>query len=730
MTMSLGGLVRAQLCALAHHRAIALTGPGVLLVAANAAAQTAAPPADTAAQRALPAVTVSSEAVAHDASLNQLQPQETGSRLGLTARETPASVSVMSREQILSRNIMRTQDAVVSLTGIAEMPAPGNGFSSLSARGFVGHNSVAQLLDGTRLTVAAGTVTYPFSTWPIESIQVLRGPASVLYGDGAIGAVVNYVTKQPLFDRSEREAYVSLGQHRTISGGVGLRGPISDALAYSAYVDAAHSSGVRRDSQYDRQNASLALTFRPNARFAATMSFDGGHNDDTTYFGTPTRDGGVPREWRRTSFNVSDARVRYNDQAWRLRLRHDVADGVQLRNETYHLRSNRVWRNAEDYTFVPASGLVDRTDFLHIGHGVKQTGNRFEAQVNGEVAGMRHRLVAGLDAYRTDFDTLSNSPYGGADRVDPGQVDPGVFLSPVPYGLARRSDLTTTALFVESHWTLTPQWTVLGGLRADRIRLHTQNMRTSAAPDDVRYSPVTGRLGAVWKASDALSLYGQFATATDPVSGALALPGGTTSYDLTRGRQAEVGVKGDVPALRGEWSVALYRIDKRKLLTRDVDNPALTQQIGSQSSTGLELAFAAEPVRGWTVDANAALVRARYDQFAAASAGRAVIYDGNVPTGVPQRLFNVWSTWQFLPQWQLGAGLQYVGKRPTNPANSGYLPGYTVANASLTYRPTQASSISLGVRNLGNRIYPVSGSTNRWLLGEPRTATLTGRITF
>ncbi|QTD47120.1 TonB-dependent receptor [Ottowia testudinis] len=705
-----------------------LLGASALLLAGSAAAQQ--PAAEEPAPASLPAVTVTGEAPAPNASLNQYRPDATGSRFGLTPRETPASVSTLSREQIISRGLTRTQDAVVSLPGLAESPAPGNGFSALSARGFVGHNSVAQLVDGTRLAVASGTVTYPFSTWPIESVQVLRGPGSVLYGDSAVGAVVNYLTKKPLFDRSEREAFLSVGQHGKVQGGIGLRGPISDTVAYAAYLDAARSSGVRSDSAYQRQNVSLALSLRPNARFAATAMFDGGHNDDSTYFGTPLRGGTVPADWRGRSFNFSDARVRYNDQAWRLSLRYDAADGVQLRNETYHLRSDRRWRNAESYRFDAASGWVSRADFIAIGHELKQTGNRFEVQVDRPVAGVPHQLVLGLDAFRTELAHLNNSPYGGSDSVNPDAIVPGLFHTTDAYGLGRSSRLDTVALFAESHWRLSPRWSVLGGLRADRMRLRSQNMRATAGPDQVKYSPVTGRIGTVFKASGDLSLYGQFATGTDPLSGAMSLPGGTTTHDLTRARQWEVGVKGDVPALRGEWSVALYRITKRNLLSRDVDNPAITQQIGQQSSTGVELAFGAEPVRGWTVDANLALVRARYGQLAAVSGGQAISYAGNVPTGAPERLFNLWSTWQPHPQWQVGAGLRHVGRRPLNPANSAYLPSYTVLNAALTFKPTRQSSLVLAVQNLGNRVYPLSGGLSQWLLGAPRTVSLTGRLTF
>jgi len=99
-------------------------------------------------------VEVHDAAITPGSSLGLDVPTATGSRLGLTLRETPASVSSFSRADMAERSITRAQDAVVRLPGMTESPAPGNGGTRLAARGFLGHNSVAQMVDGSRLTVA------------------------------------------------------------------------------------------------------------------------------------------------------------------------------------------------------------------------------------------------------------------------------------------------------------------------------------------------------------------------------------------------------------------------------------------------------------------------------------------------------------------------------------------------------------------------------------------------
>ena len=654
----------------------------------------------------------------------------TGSRLGLTARETPASVSALGSTDIAERSLTRAQDVAIRMPGISEAPSPGNGGTSLSVRGFGGHNSVAQLVDGTRLVVAAGTITYPFSTWPLASVEVLRGPASVLYGDGAIGAAINYVTRQPRFDRSRREAFFGIGSFDTVQGGVGVSGPASDSVAYSFYVDGEKSNGYRRDNGYERQNVSAALAWRINQDLKATVSLDAGHNHDARYFGTPLRNGQLDPGLRRTSFNVDDALVRYNDRIGRLRLEYRAAPGMLLRNESYYLTSNRHWRNAETSTLNATGTLVNRSDYLEILHDQEQAGNRFDAVIDGRIAGLTNRTVIGFEWYRTRLIHSNNSPYGGASVIDPKDFEPGNFISPVVTTPGRRAELTNLALFAENVLDVATHWKLIVGLRRDAMDFDNRDLRTMIVLGK-NYAPVTGRVGTIWMPTAELSLYGQFGTATDPLSGALALPNGSVSFDLTRGRQLEFGAKGGLSAVKGEWTVAVYRIEKRNLLSRDPDNPGVAQQIGQQSSTGLEVAFAAEPVRGWTIDANAAVLRARFDDFKEIVNGQPVSRDGNTPAGVPERTASLWSRYRFLPQWDAGMGARYVDIRQSNVANTANLPAYTVLDASLAWRQSEALTLTLAVKNLANRDYALSGAGGvRWLLGAPRTVQLTARTTF
>jgi iron complex outermembrane recepter protein len=143
------------------------------------------------AQTRLPEVTVTApREQTVGGSLELDRPSTTGSRLGLTPQELPASVDILPGEVIRERGDTTAQEAVTRATGITAAGTPGDGSSALASRGFVGHNSVMQLYDGTRLYVGAGTMTFPVDTWLFDRIDVIRGPASVLYGEGAVGGAI------------------------------------------------------------------------------------------------------------------------------------------------------------------------------------------------------------------------------------------------------------------------------------------------------------------------------------------------------------------------------------------------------------------------------------------------------------------------------------------------------------------------------------------------------------
>src|SRR5690606_6742833 len=149
----------------------------------------------------------------------------------------------------------------------------------------------------------------------------------------------------------------------------------------------------------------------------------------------------------------------------------------------------------------------------------------------------------------------------------------------------------------------------------------------------------------------------------------LLLSPANKDFDLSQGRQVEVGVKQTFWDGKAEWTLAAYHIRKNNLVTRDPNDPSLRVQVGAQSSRGLEATLGVGLSPAWRLDLNAVALRARYDDFSESVNGVNVSRNGKVPTDVPQRVANAWISWKFAPQWTASAGLRYVGKRYADAAN-------------------------------------------------------------
>ena len=133
---------------------------------------------------------------------------------------------------------------------------------------------------------------------------------------------------------------------------------------------------------------------------------------------------------------------------------------------------------------------------------------------------------------------------------------------------------------------------------------------------------------------------------------------------------------------------------------------------------------------GWRLDANVALLRARYENFTQSVDGVLVNFAGNVPINVPQQVSNVWATWEFASNWSVYGGVQMVGKTFADNANTLSIPAYAVVNGGLRWKPDPRTTVALRLYNLFDKAYATSGDTGQWLLGTPRTAELSINVKF
>ena len=267
----------------------------------------------------------------------------------------------------------------------------------------------------------------------------------------------------------------------------------------------------------------------------------------------------------------------------------------------------------------------------------------------------------------------------------------------------------------------------MAGGRFDHYQIDRNALRLGTSAGRV-FRPTNGRAGMVYAVRHDLSLYGQYATATDAVGTLLTLSPEQQLFDLTPGRQIEFGAKQSLGNGRGEWTVAGYQIVKEKLLVPDPNNPVLRQQIGKQSSRGFEGSAAMVVGGGLRVEANAALLDARYDDFTELVSGVLTSWAGKTPVNVPERIANLWLTWTAPWQLQLQGGLRYMGRRFLNNANNVSTPATTLIDAGVRRRLTGSVNVDLRATNLLDRFYlqSVTGAPIplRGRMGAPRTIEL------
>lgn len=641
----------------------------------------------------------------------------TASRLDISALDLPASADSLSAATIAARGDLLVKDAVTRSTGLTDSSSPGSGIS-YSARGFNGNNAIAMLENGQRLLVGSSTATYPADPWGYETIEVLRGPGSVVHGSGATGAIVNAVRKAPR-RASSLEILGGIGGGESLRAGIGATGALGEQGAFRIDAYAGRSDGFidRGESRHGKILTSMTTTLAPGVTLYAQL--DHAEQEPIRYFGTPLVNGGLAERLRDQNYNAGDAVLRFVDDKAVARLHWQPAPNLEISNELAYFTSRRDWRNIESYAYDAMRDVVDRSDYIGIRHDQEQTANRLEARWKTGA----NQVVAGWEASTINFRHTNNSPYGGASTVAPDGFDPGSFWdTPDPFRPNFETDTTTHAFYLEDAWRVDERLLVTAGARHDRYQIGRRNLLADSGHFQTVLRANSVRVGASWKLAPDTSLYGQVSTGSDPVTSLLSMTLANSRFKLTDARQVEAGVKQMLAGGLAEWTAALYRIRKDDIITRDPDNPALSRQGGSQTSRGAEVSASVSLAPGWRMDANLAYTDAEFDELLeAGNVSRA----GNRPADVPKVSSNLWLTHR-AGDWRTSAGLRYVGERFISNANTQALPAYTTLDASLGWALSRNVQLQLNVRNLTDKLYAITSyGSSQYLLGDERHAELT-----
>lgn len=674
----------------------------------------------------LPDVTVQAQAVEEGES-DLHTPTTSGSRLELSALQTPASTSSLSGAEVRGRNNLSVQDAVTRTPGISSIGSPGNGGTALSARGFTGHSATMQLYDGTRQYVGAGTVTFPVDTWSVARIDVLRGPASVLYGEGATGAVINVVPKKPFAGEIRNQLRLGYGSDDRRQAALDSGGSLSDELSYRFNINQQASNGWVDRGDSDSLALSAALRWDANDDLSFTLSHDHGDQSPMRYLGTPLVAGKYRESIRERNYNVADADIRYNDQITRLVTDWRISNALSASNQLYYIKTQRYWRNAEAYRWQPGD-TVERSEFYRIKHTQEQVGDRQTFTLDHTLFGLDSRTVVGVDYNRIHFARQHDFASSFSDSVPLAGSGGGQYQSNDPrgYGPRERNLARQFSLFAENRTQLTERLSLVTGVRRDQVHIQRDDLLSESSVDR-SLSGDNWRAGLVFALTPELSLYGQYATSTEGVNNLLTLNPTQQQFDLSEAKQSEIGLKQMFWGGHGEWTLAAYHIVKKKLLSRATPTSP-TEQIGQQSSDGLEATLELALGRGWQVSANAAFVRAEYDDFIEGGGDRS----GNRPTDVPKRTANLWLNKALGGGVDAGIGARYVDARYADTANTAKVPGYTVVDANIAWQALADVRLGLELNNLFDRQYATSASSDgeQWYLGAPRSFFVTADYSF
>lgn len=644
-----------------------------------------------------------------------------GGRLGLSTLETPATVEIISAADIRTKGDYGVLEAVTRSAGIVASASPGNGGTSVSSRGFNGHNSTLNTYDGTRLYIVAGTVTFPADTWTLDRVEVLHGAGSVINGVGALGSTINYVPKAPRFGESDfaiEGGAGSFGMRRLALGG---GAELNDTWAYR--VDASHyeADGFVDRAEEERDVVAGSLLFKPFEDLSVKLSVDYADIVDAPYWGTPLINGEASSSHRQNNYNFGDGSVEYEDVWARVRTDYEISDNVSFRNDTYLMDVRREWQNLEEYAYNAGTNQIDRAFYLGIIHDQNQLGTRSDFLIETS----RNKLSIGADFNIIDLDYSNNFSTGGfgvADSVPVNGFNPGqVPSSTIPTILDYSTDTTQYAVFVDDQLQLTEQLSAVVGARYDTINYDRLDHAIGGSPAsrfDTEFKEFTWRAGLVYLINESFSVYGQVSTAVDPVTSPISISAGNQDFEPSRGRQYEIGLKQQFGNGLGEYSIAYFDIEKKDIVTRRPAS-AVSEQIGQQSSSGIEFMLRVNPADFLTVDFNAAFVDAEFDEFFSGGVSLA----GNTPRNVPEKTANLWLNLTPINKFQLGGGLRYVDERFADDSNSSTLPAYLVFDASAQILLADSTTLILRGRNLTDEEdYVLSEYTpNQWIFAEPRS---------
>ena len=695
-----------------HHRHFALLAgaPALILLGPLSAAAQTAPEAVTQEEVAtLEKVVATGRPIVNYLAEDAL----TGARAPTLLRDLPLSVSVVPQELIEDRGIIQLGEALDNVSG-AQRKLGYGGTQNFGAyiRGF----------DQSYLTLRNGLRDFGFYTLRdianVERFEVLKGPASILYGAVNPGGITNTITKQPTLKPHARFRGL-VGSHDRYRGEMDLGGPIADSWGYrlNAAVEDAESfrDGVRNEGVFFAPVLSFSLSERTRLTFEAEYKrsefvWDLGLPRNPLSFTVPvSRFLGEPDALNDVKSEFGSITL---DQVLTEQLRLRAVVGGSRTVGHYNLRSPLAIINGRTVTRV----AYDTDEESEVGNA------QLALIASFQTGSLSHQLTIGAERYRTEqaYDFLFQ-PLASIDLYEPvygAQPGAGFRL------FADRIETDANGLYIQDLISIGSQWKLLVGGRYDAVKTRNTNLITGLLVRESTDDAFSPQVGLVYQPTTGTSFYTSFGRSFVPITSGRTATG--EELQPERGEQIEIGLKHELMDGRARLSLAAYEIRKENVSTPDPVNPMFRVQTGEQRSRGIEVDLAGELAPGWDIVVAASLIDAevtRDNRFAIGSA---------LP-GAPEKSASLWTKYDFaegpLSRLSIGGGVYYVDERQAAlPNNLWTLPDYTRFDAMAAY-DFGSVVLQLNVRNLTDeKIYDLTGTT--LLPQEPRSVTLRATYSY
>lgn len=640
-------------------------------------------------------------------------------------RDIPQTVNVVPAELLRDQGARSMQDALKNAPGIGLSHGDGQR-DQVTIRGF---SAIAdQFIDGLR-----DDALYFRDLSNIERIEVIKGPASVLYGRGSSGGLINRITKKPGSDLAEITG--RLGSWSEKRGEFDLARTFRDGAAALRVTGAVERADSYRSQQFlDREALapSVALTLTPDTKLLVQGEYLSDRR--VTDFGIPAFRGRPVNVPASTYYGAANARdvdfTQANVIASGFTLSHRISAEWSFRNALRGYKYSLERNNTLPGTVNEAAQTVS------LNHGNvrrHETGvfNQAELTQKTRLAGMEHQLLYGLELgqQRKDQFFVTQNNVATVSLFNP--VLPVLPLTAIGVPSSNNVGyMSVVSGYVQDLVALTDRWKALAGVRYDVFDQETKERtpgRTDLSRTDREWSP---RVGLVYQPTLAQSYYAAYSKAFQPSAEAFPLATNNANLAPEETTNREVGARLDFFGGLASATASLFRLERTNIKAANPAAPTVLIPIGVQRTDGLELTFSGQLPQGWQIYSGFAYLDTRVTESIAVDAGQPV--QGKRATITPVHSANLWVTKNLGGGFGAGGGFNYVGDRFANPGNTVTLPEYVTFDAVAWYR-ARTYEVQLNVYNLFDRNYIVAGhgsAPNLNLPGAPRSAVLTGRFHF